>query len=217
MIFLNISRPGDTFWRLFQEFPDSKNPDMQGPAHSAVTSDAVWSRGSERQRKRGERRRKRKQVRANSPPLKGGSTCFLQGWSGFVWFILARLFWLLSRGGSGQQTWQSLPLDHQVLLWLVLDQPSPEVLRTSLMLCRMAETTFREIGASRASKASRTEEVTTLTAKQHFPSHAYTYTVVRGKITVFFTDPFYVKHKIQDMTLSPQRSASSWLLYSCQR
>lgn len=41
---------------------------------------------------------------------------------------------------------------------------------SSMMLCRIAETIFRE--------SSRTEELTTLTAKQHFSSHAHISIVV---------------------------------------
>ena len=47
-----------------------------------------------------------------------------------------------------------------------------------MMLHRVAETVCREIGEARAFEASSTEEVTTLTAKQHFPSHAHTSTAV---------------------------------------
>lgn len=53
------------------------------------------------------------------------------------------------------------------------------------MLRRMAETVFREIEEARASEASPTEEVTTLSAKQHFPSHAHTSTAVRENNSVF--------------------------------
>lgn len=80
-------------------------------------------------------------------------------------------------------------------MWLVLDQPSTEVPKTSMMLRRMAETVFREIGEARASEASRTKEVTTLTAKQHFPSHAHTSTAVKENNSVFHRSLLCKTHK----------------------
>lgn len=65
---------------------------------------------------------------------------------------------------------------------------------TGMMLRSMAATVFRECGKARASEASRIEEVTTLTAKQHFPSHAHTATAVKENNSVFHR-LFYVKHK----------------------
>lgn len=56
---------------------------------------------------------------------------------------------------------------------------------TNMMLRSMAATVFRERGKARASEASRMEEVTTLTAKQHFPSHAHTATAVKENNSAF--------------------------------
>ncbi len=54
---------------------------------------------------------------------------------------------------------------------------------------------FREIGEARASEASRTKEVTTLTAKQHFPSHAHTSTAVKENNSVFHRSLLCKTHK----------------------
>lgn len=116
-------------------------------------------------------------------PRKGGPAPFIQGWSGLIWFLLARLLSTLSCCGCMLRTWQCFVVDYYILLWLALDQSRGS--KSSMMLHRLDEKAFKEIREAGASTASHAEEVTPVTAKQHFPSHAYTSTAVTENNSVF--------------------------------
>lgn len=134
-----------------------------------------WERG---------KKKKRKQVCARPSPLKSRLTCFWQHRSGGIWFVLAWLVWTFSCGSCVVNMAVSCS---RPLCFVVANVGQAQTFRKSAW-CRTGQPkeSSEKNEEDRASEASCTEELTTLTSLLTSMSPWWLNKII---------DPFYVKHR----------------------